>query len=116
MVSREAIIKAIEAHESARCRFVLEYPGPNGCASAQLTPEVIADAILSLINLPARVSGLSPDEYAEWVELNGRVRCAGHTARKTQCRNTVSGPLYANPIEWKKVKDSQPYCSTHGGA
>ncbi|AIO31468.1 hypothetical protein DM39_1497 [Burkholderia cenocepacia] len=115
MISREAIIKAIESHEAARCRFILEYPGPNGCASARLAPEDIADAILSMINLPARVSGLTAEEYAEWVELNGRVRCAGRTARKTPCKNTVTGPQLANPLEWKRAKDSQPYCSIHGG-
>ncbi|CAJ3167745.1 Uncharacterised protein [Burkholderia pseudomallei] len=116
MMSRETIINAIEAHEAARCKFVLEYPGPCGNVSAQLTAEDIADAILSMINLPARASGLTPEEYAEWVELNGRVRCTGLTARKAQCRNTVSSPQYTNPFEWRKMRDTQPYCSAHGGA
>lgn len=116
MISREAIVKALKAYEAARCRFMLEYPGPNGCAYAGLNPEDIADAIVDLINLPARVSGLTPDEYAEWVKLNGRVRCAGFTARKTQCKHTISGPQYTNPFEWKKVRDLQQYCPVHGGA
>src|SRR5260370_42569831 len=61
--------------------LVLEYPGPGGNASTGPTGEDIAPAILHGVNLAARVSGLTPEEYAGWLELNGRVHCAGLTAR-----------------------------------
>ncbi|NIF56267.1 hypothetical protein [Burkholderia sp. Ax-1724] len=115
MTSRAAIIDAIETLRKARCNFILEYPGACGCAHAHITGEDIASAILDGVNLAARVSGLTPDEYAEWVELSGRVRCTARTARGKQCRHTVSGPMISNPFEWKTLRDSAPYCPTHCG-
>lgn len=115
MTSRAAIIDAIETLRKARCNLIVEYPGACGTAHAHLTGEDIAAAILDGVNLAARVSGLTPDEYAEWIELNGRVRCSARTAHGKQCRRTVSGPMIFDPLEWKALRYSAPYCPTHGG-
>jgi hypothetical protein len=115
MTSRTAIIDAIEALRKTSCNFIVEYPGACGTAHSHLTGEDIAAAILDGVNLAARVSGLTAEEYAEWVELSGRVRCSARTAQGTQCRKTASGPMISNPLEWKALRDSAPYCPTHGG-
>lgn len=115
MLTKEQIIEAIEAHVAAGCVFTMEYPGALGCAYARLSPETIASAILDLPNLPALLSGLTAEEYREWIESYGRVRCSGLTGRKRRCRNMVSGRMMSNPLEWKVLRDTHPCCNVHGG-
>lgn len=65
MTSRTVIIDAIETLRKARCTCGNAFTGPTG--------EDIAAAILNGVNLAARVSGLTPEEYAEWIELTAPV-------------------------------------------
>lgn len=115
MVTRAEIIRALEAAKQAGCWFNLGFPAPFGGKEMELKPEHIAASILDGANLPALVTGLSPAEYAEWVEQDGRVLCAGKTAKGRPCRKHVSGPVLTDPKEWKALRDTAPYCRTHGG-
>ncbi|NMV37228.1 hypothetical protein [Ralstonia insidiosa] len=115
MLTKDAIAQAIAAHEAAGCTFVLEFPGPMGTMYERLRGDDLAAAIVELVNLPARMSGLTPTEYAEWIEWGGRVQCCAVTVRGKQCRKSAPGPLLKNPAEWKAARDAQPYCESHGG-
>lgn len=83
--------------------------------NALLTPADIAACILDGVNLPARLAGLTPDEYAEWIEEDGHVRCCAKTRAGRQCRNSASRKAIADPAEWKALRATGPYCPTHGG-
>lgn len=115
MVTRVEIVNALKLAEAAGCRFSVTYHAPSGGMQSSISPDDIADIILDRINLPARVTGLSPSEYSDWVELDGRVRCAALTKAKRRCKKTVAGHFREDPLGWKALNDSSPYCEVHGG-
>lgn len=115
MVTRQEIIRALEATRQAGCWFSVGFRAPFGGKEMALTPEDIAACILDGVNLPARKTGLTPDEYAEWLQWDGRVQCTAKTHSGRQCRNAASGPAMTDPAQWKAFRGTAPYCRTHGG-
>lgn len=115
MTTRQEIERALDLAQQGGCTFIVEFQGPTRCHAEKLSPADLAACILDGVNLPARMSGLSPDEYAEWIEQGGHVRCASNTRAGQQCRNSVSGPALTEPAEWLAVRATSPYCPTHGG-
>ncbi|MDF3837129.1 hypothetical protein P3W85_29860 [Cupriavidus basilensis] len=115
MVTRAEIIRALEATRQAGCWFSVGFRAPFGGQEAELTPEDIAACILDGVNLPARKTGLTPDEYAEWIEQDGHVQCSAKTKAGRQCRKSASGAAVTDPAEWKALRATAPYCPIHGG-
>ena len=62
----------------------LHLPGPGGNAFTGPTGEDIAAAILNGVNLAARVSGLTPEEYTEWIELTAPVSLLAASRAETR--------------------------------
>lgn len=115
MTTRQEIERALALAQQAGCTFVVEFQGPIGCHSERLSPADLAACILDGINIPARMSGLSSDEYAEWIEQGGHVRCSSTTHAGKQCRNSASRKPLTDPAAWLSLRATAPYCPTHGG-
>jgi hypothetical protein len=73
MTSRTAIIDAIETLRQARCTSFWSIR--ERVATRLRVSQVRTSPLRSLdgVNLAARVSGLTPEEYAEWIELTAPV-------------------------------------------
>ncbi|MGT2453760.1 hypothetical protein ACU4GI_10865 [Cupriavidus basilensis] len=115
MLSRKQIIEALQLAERAGCSLVFQYRAPGGSASRCVSPEALADAISGELNLAAQLSGLSPQDYEEWVRLDGSVQCHANTRAGKRCRKCVPGVGQRDASEWKRLNDEKPYCETHGG-
>jgi len=115
MVTRAEIIRALEATQQAGSSFSANIRSPLGGMNMRLTPADIAACILDGVNLPARLTGLTPDEYAEWIEQEGHVQCSARTKAGRQCRKSASGSAVTDPTDWKALRATAPYCPTHGG-
>lgn len=99
--------------QQAGCSFSVNFRAPFGAMNAALSPADIAACILDGVNLPARLTGPTPDEYAEWIEQDGLVRCCAKTRAGRQCRNFAPGGGITDPAEWKAFRATAPYCHTH---
>lgn len=56
---------------------------------------------------------LAADDYREWMDCEGAVRCNAHTASGKRCTNTVNGITALAPAEWLVARKERAYCVLH---
>jgi hypothetical protein len=115
MLTREQITEALRLAEQAGIALVCQGRAPGGYSSHSVTALDVAAHIVGEINLPASLNGLSPEEYEEWVRLDGSVQCYATTRAGRRCERYVPGRSQRGSQEWKRLNDTRPYCTIHGG-
>jgi hypothetical protein len=115
MLSREQIVEAIELLERSGFSLSFLSPHPCGHVSLFLTPEDAASYARGEINLPAKLAGLTSEEFALWVDSGGYMQCFAKTQAGHRCKNLVRGNQITDSQEWKRLNDARPYCAVHGG-
>lgn len=115
MLTREQIVEALKMAEQAGIALVCQGRAPGGYSSYSVEAEEVAAHILGEINLPARLNGLSPAEYEEWIRLDGSVQCYATTQAGRRCKGCAPGGSQRSAQEWKELNDTKPYCTIHGG-
>lgn len=84
-------IKYLQHMEAAGVGFTVHVRIPGGGRTLFLNAEEVFQYLADKDGFAARQFGLTKQEYAEWVETGGFVRCAGTTTSGTRCKNHVSG-------------------------
>lgn len=90
-------------------------PNPAGHRSMGISEADAAAYAVGAINLPARLSGMSPDEFADWMHSGGYMCCHALTRAGRRCKNLVRGHQVTDSAEWKRLLEEKPYCAKHGG-
>lgn len=106
-------IKYLQHMEAAGVGFTVHIRIPGGGRTLFLNTEEVFQYLADKDGFAARQFGLTKQEYAEWVETDGFVRCAGTTTSGTRCKNHVSGGSHYEPEKWKRMQGQ--YCTVHGG-
>jgi hypothetical protein len=63
----------------------------------------------------AAAHGVSREEYLEWLEGWGSIRCDGITVPGTRCRHTAKGLSGLELPAWIVARERGGYCVVHGG-
>lgn len=63
----------------------------------------------------AAVLKTNREDYLEWLESWGSVRCGGTTTAGDRCRNTAKGLTGLELGEWLEARERGGYCAVHGG-
>jgi hypothetical protein len=115
MLTREQIVEAVKLLERVGCSISFNCPHPCGQVTLPVSAEDAAAYATGEINLPAKINGLTPEEFAEWVETGGYMQCAAKTQSGRRCKNVIRGHQITNPQEWRRLNEERPYCAMHGG-
>ncbi|MEJ5024974.1 hypothetical protein [Brucella anthropi] len=99
--------------ESSGVGFTVNVKVPMGGRSVYLNANEVSRYIKDKAAFSASHFGLTLEEYAEWIEMDGFVRCSETTTTGARCKNYVSGGSFYNPEEWKRLRGE--YCAVHGG-
>ncbi len=110
----DEILQALVAVERAGGSVVFNLATPAGSMQVVARPQQAA-AIASGDVHASSLVGLSAAEHKQWLAQGGFVQCNASTSRDARCRNNVSGTAITDPVGWKAMNDSRPYCQVHGG-
>ena len=67
------------------------------------------------LDMVLKSMGVSANDYARWLENDGRVRCMATTKKGKQCSAYSSLKRIDDPREWVKSESNGGYCWMHGG-
>lgn len=116
MLTHEQIVEALTLASKAGCSVRAGYVGLDGWVESDVGFADIADCILNGASLASRATGLSTQEYEEWLAFGGRVRCCGTTRSRKRCKLTIAASeRYSNPQHWLEASKAGGYCELHGG-
>lgn len=93
--------------------WIAEVVVVGGVERLQLSDEEAATFNADPDAFAAKHVGLSGEDYAEWIELEGCPRCGGRTKSGAPCRMQVAG--MSDAAVWK-AKHRKLYCANHGGS
>ncbi|AKM29278.1 hypothetical protein AB870_02755 [Pandoraea faecigallinarum] len=115
MLTREQLLEAISSLQRVGVVLYFQCPYPSGTRPMHATNEDLAACALGELHLASKLTGLSPDEFASWVEKDGFVQCSATTREGHRCMKIVAHSRLDDPRAWKALADTKPYCPTHGG-
>lgn len=116
MATRNEILDVLRLAEDAGVVLSLQFRAPSGWGQCVIDRALLAECIETGRIAAAAALGLSDDEYLEWVENDGGIRCMAKTRKGARCRCFVTGSHYSDATRWKAANAAGGYCSIHGEA
>ncbi|VVE87577.1 hypothetical protein [Pandoraea bronchicola] len=115
MLSQEQLLEAIGTLRRVGAELHFNCPHPSGWNTMIVSDEDLVAYALGQLHLPSKLTGLTPTEFASWMESGGYVQCCATTRHGRRCRKFVTHNRFDAPLAWKALADTHPYCATHGG-
>lgn len=105
--------KTINAIEKAGVQFAVDIDVVGGCKGIFIKAK---DIPLFHRNKEAYIASylkVPLEDYSEWLDCDGEIRCSAKTQKGTRCLNLVSGGSYYSIHAWREKYGD--YCTVHGG-
>lgn len=105
------LIPLRKGSEEFRYEFHYYAITPWGGENIYFSEKKIAEVLRNKHNIDGFLLGLTSEQYEEWIENNGQVRCSALTVKGKRCKAFVKGTYQASADVFRSLQGH--YCVTH---